>query len=411
MSAVDGIRELHPDGSIAILSDETEPPYQRPPLSKEFLQYPDVPRSLLYVKPEGWYDEQASLQLVTRQKAMTLDPGTMQVTTARGSVYRAPRILLATGGRASSLTVAGHDLPGVFTLRTVEDSEAIRAAGIEATEAVLVGAGFVGMELAASLAAHGVSSTVVEALDRVWPRLLPPELARWMTGYFEERGVSFRFQTAVEGFKGGEKVEAVIAGGESIPCDFAVIGVGMVPCDGLASDAGIAVDDGIHVDAFGETSHPHIYAAGDVARFPDPVFGERTRVEHWEHAREHGRRVGRNMAGERVPYDHLSHLFSRVFELNLNVVGRPGAAGETIRWGQPGEGPSVTFGISKGRVNGVVLLDAPAELEHARTLVRSRAAASLLGETVTRDFVSLDEVARLAAAKAKEDQGIGEGYE
>ena len=232
-----------------------------------------------------------------------------------------------------------------------------------------------------------------------------------MTGYFEERGVSFRFQTPVEGFLGGEKVETVTAGGESIPCDFAVIGVGMVPCDGLASDAGIAVDDGIHVDAFGETSHPHIYAAGDVARFPDPVFGERTRVEHWEHAREHGRRVGRNMAGERVPYDHLSHLFSRVFELNLNVVGRPGAAGETIRWGQPGEGPSVTFGISKGRVNGVVLLDSPAELEHARTLVRSRAAASLLGETVTRDFVSLDEVARLAAAKAKEDQGIGEGYE
>ena len=411
VSAVDGIRELHPDASIAILSDETEPPYQRPPLSKEFLQYPDVPRSLLYVKPEGWYDEQASLQLVTRQKAMTLDPGAMRVTTARGTVYGAPRILLATGGRAKNLAVAGRDLPGVFTLRDVEDSEAIRAAGIEGTEAVLIGAGFVGMELAASLSAHGVSSTVVEALDRAWPRLLPPELARWVAGYFEERGVSFRFNAAVEGFVGEEKLEAVLAGGRSIPCDFAVVGVGMDPCDGLASDAGLAVDDGIQVDAFGETSHPHIYAAGDVARFPDPVFGGRTRVEHWEHAREHGRRVGRNMTGERVPYDHLSHLFSRVFDLNVNVVGRPAAASEIVRWGEPGEGPSVTFGLAEGRVSGVVLLDAPAELEHARTLVRSRAAANLLGDPVTRDFGSLDGIARLAAANAMEDQGIGEEYE
>ena len=129
-AAVDGIREVDPTSTIGLITEEAEPPYQRPPLSKEFLQYPDVPRSLLYVKPEGWFEEQERLELITRQKALVLDPAAMSVTTARGNVFRASRILIATGGRARQIDLPGNDLEGVFTLRSVDDSEAIRDAAV-----------------------------------------------------------------------------------------------------------------------------------------------------------------------------------------------------------------------------------------------------------------------------------------
>lgn len=391
-AAVDGIREVDPEGSIALVTDESEPPYQRPPLSKEFLQIADVPRSLLYVKPEGWHSEQEHLELVTKQKVMVLDPAAMTITTARGNEYHASRILLATGGRARRLEVPGHDMEGVFTLRTVEDSEAIRQAAMAGSRAVLVGAGFVGMELAASLCSHGVKSVVVEKLERAWARMLPPDVSRWMREHFEEKGVSFRLGASVERFVGRGRIAAVDIGHERIPCDFAVVGVGMEPCDGVAADAGLAVADGIRVDTFGETSHPHIYAAGDVARFPDPVFGGHTRVEHWEHAREHGRLVGRNMAGGRDPYEFLSYYFSRVFDLSLDVVGRPAQSDRTVLWGRPGEGPCAVFGLSQERVCGVVLLDAPAELEAGRVLVRERLPAAFLEDVGGRDTVSLRDL-------------------
>lgn len=410
-SAMDGIREVDPTGSIALVTDESEPPYQRPPLSKEFLQVPDVPRSLLYVKPEGWYSEQEHLELVTKQRVMVLDPAAMTVTTARGNEFRASRILLATGGRARRLDTPGYELQGVFSLHTVEDSEAIREAAMAGSRAVLVGAGFVGMELAASLCSHDVESTVVEKLERVWAQVLPPDLSRWMRAHYEERGVCFRLGASVERFLGRGRIAAVEVGGERIPCDFAVVGVGMDPCDGVAADAGLAVADGIRVDAFGETSHAHIYAAGDVARFPDPVFGGHTRVEHWEHAREHGRLVGRNMAGEREPYELLSYFFSRVFDLSLNVVGRPALAEETVLWGRPGEGSCAVFGLSQGRVCGVVLLDAPAELEAGRVLVRERVPVALLHDARERDTLSLRDLADRATQTRDRDPGTGDSNE
>jgi NADPH-dependent 2,4-dienoyl-CoA reductase/sulfur reductase-like enzyme len=410
-AAVDGILEVDPTSTIGLLTEESEPPYQRPPLSKEFLQYADVPRSLLHVKPEGWFEEQEGVELITRQKALVLDPAAMSVTTARGNVFRASRILIATGGRPRRIEIPGHDLDGVFTLRTVDDSEAIRDAAVAASRAVLIGAGFVGMELAASLTAHEVTSTVIETRDRVWARILPPELSGWMRALYEGKGVSFRLGSAVDRFVGQGSVEAVEVGSESIPCDMAVVGVGLIPCDGIAGDAGLAAADGILVDTFGETSHPHIYAAGDVARFPDPVFGGNTRVEHWEHAREHGRLVGRNMAGEKEPYERLSHFFSRVFDLSLDAVGRPALADETVVWGVPGDGPCAALGLSEGRLCAVVLLDAPDELEAGRALVRERVSAKQLYDVTRRDEVSLRDLARLATEYRDRDPGTGDSNE
>ncbi len=369
-SAVDGILETDPEAAIVMVTEESEPPYQRPPLSKEYLQYADLPRSLLYVKPEDWLAGQDRVDLVTRQRVLVLDPAAMSVTTARGNVFAARRILLATGGRASNLDVPGADLPGIFTLRTVEDAEAIRDAAGGAGHAVMIGAGFVGMEVAASLRSHDTTSTIIEIGDRVWPRILPPDLSPWMRGLYEERDIGFRLGALVKRFRGNRRVEEVVIADETLPCDFVVVGVGMQPRSGLAADAGLAVADGILVDEFGETSHGGVFAAGDVARFPDPFLGGSTRVEHWEHAREHGKLVGRNMAGGREPYGLLSHFFSRVFDRALDAVGRTGDAESILLRGRTDEQSFSALATKADRVIGVLLVNAPGDLEAARELVR-----------------------------------------
>jgi len=376
-SAVSGIRQADEAGTIALLSEEEEPPYHRPPLSKEYLQVPEATRELLHVKPESWYGETADVDLLLGRRATALEPREMTVGTADGDRIRADRILLATGGRPRTLAIPGIEHAGVFTLRTAADAEAIREAAGEAERAVLVGGGFIGMELAASLRELGVRSTVVELEDRVWSRMLPPELSRWMQAYFEDRGVEFRLGSRVEELRGagdeGGVAGALLDDGSELECQFVVVGVGIEPNDELAADAGLGVKDGIVVDDHGETSHGYIYATGDVVRFPDPVFGDLTRVEHWDHAKTHGRLVGRNMARqESTAYDHLSYFFSEVFDLSLNVFGRPAEADRMVVRGDLEGGEAVVFCGSEGRLCATILLNQSDALEECRELVRKR---------------------------------------
>lgn len=374
VNALEGLRQVDADGSVALICDEEEPPYHRPPLSKEYLQAAGAGRELLHVKPDGWYGEQAHVDLRTGLRATDLDPKEMVVETSDGESWRADRILIATGGRPRALEVPGRDLDGVRTFRTVEDAESVRERAEQVDRAVLVGAGFIGMELAASLRKLDVASTVVELEDRVWSRMLPGELSAAMRDHFEARGVTFHTGAAVRELQGDGGVEkAVLDDGSELPCGMVVVGVGIVPNQELASDAGLAVDDGILVDEFGETSHGHVYAAGDVARFPDPVFGDRARVEHWDHAKVHGRRVGRNLAGEREPYDHVSYFFSDVFDLSLNVFGRPGGADQVVRGGPvlSAEGGVALCG-SGGRLCAALLVNDNERMDACRELVRRR---------------------------------------
>ncbi len=372
-SAVDGIRDVDPDGSIAILTDEGEPPYHRPPLSKEYLQTPDAPRELLHVKPAGWFDEQPGVTLLSETSAARIDAQALSVTIASGEEIRGKRILIATGGRPRTVSLPGADLPGVFTLRSVEDAEAIRDAAKRADRAVLIGSGFIGMELAASLRKFDVEPVVVELQDRVWPRMLPESLSGFMQGYFEDRGVVFRTGVTVDAIEGNDRVAAVILDGDvRIPCDFVVVGVGMSPNDGIAAKAGLGVQDGIVVDGFAETTAGHVYAAGDVARFPDPVFNDLTRLEHWDHAKAHGRLAGRNMAGEREAYDHVSYFFTNVFDLSINVFGRTEAADRAIVSGELGSGRSVVYCATDERLQGTILLNANDAMDECRELVRER---------------------------------------
>jgi 3-phenylpropionate/trans-cinnamate dioxygenase ferredoxin reductase subunit len=370
-SAVDGIREVDSGGTILVLTDEATPPYHRPPLSKEYLQAPEAPRDLLHVKPAGWFDDQEGLTLRLEDAVVSLDPRMLTVTVESGEVFRGERILLATGGRPRTLSIPGTRLERVFTLRTVEDAEAIRDAAREAESALLIGAGFVGMELAASLRTFDVDSLVVERQESVWPAMLPESISGFMQAYFEERGVKFRLGARVEELRGGEQVEsAILDTGEEIGCDLVVQGVGLVPNVELASAAEMAVQDGIVVDPYSETSHGHIYAAGDVARFADPISGESIRVEHWDHAKAHGKLAGRNMAGEREAYDHLSYFFTNAFDLSINVFGRPAISDQSIVSGVLGSARSIVYCASEGRLCGTILINANDALDECRNLVR-----------------------------------------
>lgn len=394
-SAVDGIRQVDPHGAILMLTEEATPPYHRPPLSKEYLQTLEAPRELLHVKPAGWFEEQEGLRLRMEDPVVSLDPRMLTVTTESGEVFKGERILLATGGRPRKLSIPGTRLERVFTLRSVEDAEAIRAAAQEAESTLLIGAGFVGMELAASLRKFDVDPLVVEYQERVWPAMLPESVAGFMQAYFEERGVRFRLGARVEELRGDRRVEsAVLDTGEEVACDLAVQGVGLVPNVQLASAAGMAVQDGIVVDPYCETSHGHIYAAGDVARFPDPISAELTRVEHWDHAKAHGRLAGRNMAGQREAYDHLSYFFSSAFDLSINVFGRPAISDQSIVSGVLGSARSVVYCASEGRLCGTILINANDALDECRELVR-------IGPT-------LEEVRERLARLGEPDAEVGE---
>ena len=373
VSAVDGIREVDPDGSIALFADEADPPYHRPPLSKEFFQAEGAPRELLHVKPTRWFEEQSDLALFTGSPVTRLDARALTVYTADGEAIRGGRILIATGGRPRRLAIPGCDLEGVATLRTAADSERLRDAARRAERVVLVGAGFIGMELASTLSKIGVRSLVVELEPEVWGRVFPAEVAEFLRRHAEERGVDFRLGCGVAACEGEGRVSRVVLDdGETIAADLVIVGVGMEPNDELGAAAGLAVRDGIIVDGFGETTAAHIYAAGDVARFPDPVRGGLARVEHWDHARAHGRHAGRNMAGAGGAFDHLSYFFTHVFDLSINVFGETAAPERTIVSGEVGSGPSIVYCIAGDGLVGTVLINATGAMETCRELVRAR---------------------------------------
>ena len=387
VSAVDGIREFDPDGSIAMFTDEPDPPYHRPPLSKEFFQAEGAPRDLLHVKPARWFDAQDRLSLFTDSPVTRLDARAMTVYTADDRRVRGGRILIATGGRPRRLEVPGSHLAGVATLRTAADSEYLREAARCATRVVLVGAGFIGMELASTLSKIDVDAVVVEVAPRVWGRVFPEAVSSFLRRYFEERGVRFMLGSAVTALEGEGRVSRVLLdSGEEVAADLAIMGVGMTPNDELGAEAGLAVHDGIVVDGFGETTAAHIYAAGDVARFPDPVAGGLARVEHWDHARAHGRHAGRNMAGAGEPFDHLSYFFTHVFDLSINVFGETADVDRTIVSGEMGSGRSIVYCVTGNQLTGTILINATGAMDDCRALVRARPTV----EDLLREFEKPD---------------------
>jgi NADPH-dependent 2,4-dienoyl-CoA reductase/sulfur reductase-like enzyme len=299
------IRKAGDDGSILLVSEQPLPPYDLPPLSKEFLRGEKTIDDIIYETVEQLTEQKVDLLLGVRVDA--LDTNAKTATLSNGETVAVEKALIATGGRPISLSIPGMDLAGVHYLRTAADAAAIVESAGSARRALVIGAGFIGLEVAASLTQRGLEVTVVEAAPHVWARFADEQLAGFIQDYCSERGVRFQTNELVTELKGDDRVQAAVTrSGQMIDCELVCIGVGILPNVELAQAAGLAVDNGIVVDAQMRTSHPDIYAAGDVVNYPDPASAKRRRVEHWGHAEYGGQIAGRNMAGGENAYDPSS---------------------------------------------------------------------------------------------------------
>ena len=324
VSAAETLRAIGARGSVAIVSGEIDPPHDRPPLSKEFLR-DERSREQVLLRPIDFYQSKR-IGLVLGRPALALKPESREVLLADGETIGYQRLLLATGGRPRTIGVPGESLAGIYQLRTLAEAERLKEAAGSSTRVVVVGASFIGLEVAASLAERGLDVTVLSQDDQVWPHVVPLEIATAIQADFEARGVVFRHHVRVTAFEGKDSLELIITNAGDVEAAFAVVGVGIQLNTELAEAAGLEVDGGIVVNERLQTSVPGIFAAGDVASFPDvfaSLSGERRQrhLEHWDNAVAQGRVAGANMAGKRVRFQHVPYFWSDLFDHTINVVG------------------------------------------------------------------------------------------
>ena len=365
------IREADPRGSIVLVGQEPYVPYDRPPLSKEFLRG-EKQREQLFFDPESFYRAHG-IELALGVAVEDLDAAGKTVRLSNGDGIAFEKALIATGGRPVRLKVPGADLPGVHYLRTLDDSAAIAAEAIPGRRAVIVGGGFIGLELAGSLTQRGVDVAVVTSSPRVWARFADATLAGFFQDYCARKGVAFHTDEKVSDIRGELRPSTVVTSrGRELPCDFVCVGVGIVPNVELARDACLAVDNGVVVNEFLQSSHPDIYAAGDVAGYLDPLFGKRRRVEHWGHAEYTGQLAGRNMAGAREPYDLLTYAWSDVFDLHVEFAGDESEHDEILIRGRREDGAFTVLYLRDGALRAYFAVNGDSKgLPALQRLIRS----------------------------------------
>jgi NADPH-dependent 2,4-dienoyl-CoA reductase/sulfur reductase-like enzyme len=370
----EGIRRMDSSGTIALICGEDQLPYRRPPLSKGYLTG-EIELDRLYLKPEAYYAQQG-IELFRGVRAVEVDSDRRRVTLSDGRALGYERMLLATGGSARRLPIPGADLPGVLTLRTVEDADKIRAAAHPGHRALVVGGSFIGAEVAASLAELGLSVTVVFLEHHLLELISPPELSAFLRTKYEGHDVRILPGTKPIGVEGKGRAERVqLDSGETVPVDLVVLGVGIELATVLAGAAGLELGrrGEVIVDRYLHTSASGVYAAGDIAAWPDPVSGGVRRVEHWDVARRQGLRAGLNMAGEQEPYTALPYFFCELFDLSFQVWGDLSSWDRTVLRGSVQKGSFTLFYFDEDAMVGVLCAGRPgAELALMPDLVRAQ---------------------------------------
>ena len=316
-------------GELTIVSADDALPYERPPLSKGFLNGKDTEAGIL-INSADWYREHG-IEVMLNTTVETVDLANKKLRTASGQDLAYENLLIATGARPRTLNLPGADLENVFYLRSMDDSRKIRAKAEKAKKAVVIGGGFIGMEVASVLAQKNVRTTLIFPEERVWKRLFTPEMSAFFEKYYRDRGVEILTKAKVASFEGkGSVGEVVLEDGRKIACDMAVAGVGAAPVTELFAKSGLDPKDGIAVNEFLETKQTGVFAAGDVANYPDAIFEKRRRVEHWDNAVSQGQHWARVVMGEREPFVHVPYFFSDVFDLSYELWGDSEGATETV---------------------------------------------------------------------------------
>jgi 3-phenylpropionate/trans-cinnamate dioxygenase ferredoxin reductase subunit len=359
-AAVRGIRELDANASIGLVGAETDPPYARPPLSKAL--WKGQPFESVWRKTSD-----VGVDLHLGRRATTLDLPAKRIVDDRGADYTFDKLLIATGGTPRRLRFGGDR---VTYFRTLDDYRRLRALADQGKSFAVIGGGFIGSEVAAALAIQGCKVTMLFPDDGIGARVFPEDLARFLIGYYGEKGVDVRSgQRVTDIGEIGSRAVVETKSGLSVTVDAVVAGIGIAPNTDLASAAGLVVDDGVVVDERLRTNHPDVFAAGDVARFCAPTLGARIRVEHEDNALTMGRAAGRSMAGDSSPYTHLPFFYSDLFELGYEAVGELDPRGESFSdWKEPFR-EGVVYYLSAGRVRGVLLWNTWGRVDAARALI------------------------------------------
>jgi len=359
-AAIQGIREVDSAGVIGLIGGEQHPPYQRPPLSKAL--WKGAPLENI------WIDlAQQGVDLLLGRTVQALDVEHKRVTDGQGGEYTFDKLLLATGGTPRRLPWGGDD---VIYYRTVDDYQRLRALAEQGQRFAVIGGGFIGSEIAAALAMNGKNVALLFPGTGIGAHIFGPDLSAFLNGYYRQHGIEvLPGETAVGLERLDSRIVLKTRGGRKLLVDGVVAGIGIEPNTELARAAGLKVDDGIVVDALLRTSHPDIFAAGDVANFANPALGKRLRVEHEDNANTMGKYAGRNMAGAHESYDHLPFFYSDLFDLGYEAVGELDARLEMVAdWKDPFR-EGVLYYLREGRVRGVLLWNVWEQVDAARRLI------------------------------------------
>ena len=359
------------DGQIVLVGDEAYLPYQRPPLSKKFLSG-DLAAERLYVKPPAFYDDpQIELQLETLITKIDRDNKTLR--TKNGDDIPYDKLILALGSRVRRLSIDGADLGGVHYLRSIDDVDGIRAEVQNKKNAVIIGAGYIGLEVAAVTRQLGLEVTVIEMADRVMSRVVSPEISDFYQIEHTSQGVRLRLSTGIKAICGKDRVQAVETDdGELIPADFVVIGVGIQPNTELAIEAGLRVEDGIVVDDRCQTSDPSIYAVGDCTRHPNAIYDRQLRLESVHNALEQAKTAVNNICGIETHYSEVPWFWSDQYDLKLQIAGLSADYDDVIIRGNPADRSFACLYLKDSRLIATDAVNSPKEFIQSKALIASR---------------------------------------
>jgi 3-phenylpropionate/trans-cinnamate dioxygenase ferredoxin reductase subunit len=347
--AAETLREEGFDGRIVLVGAEDERPYERPPLSKDYLRG-EAGREKVYVHEEGFYAEQ-DLELRLGRTAVSLDVANTQLTLDDGEQLSYHRLLLTTGAEPRRLEIPGAELAGVFYLRSIQDSDALRERIDGGGAVVVIGAGWIGAEVAASARQHGLDVSVIEPASVPLERVLGTEVGAIYRDIHSDHGVRLLLGTGVAAFEGDGSVERVrTSDGRLVDCDFVVVGVGVEPRTALAAEAGLAIRNGILVDECLRASAPGVFAAGDVANAMHAFYGEPVRVEHWANALNQGPAAARNMLDQASAYDRLPYFFSDQYDVGMEYSGYARNWDRVVFRGDPATREFIAFWLLGGQV-------------------------------------------------------------
>lgn len=366
-------REGH-DGPITLIGAEADAPYNRPPLSKEHLAG-TTKRSAINVLPDNWYVER-DVHLRLGTEVTDLAPEQHRVTLSTGEQLGYDKLLLATGSRVRRLSLPGADLDGVLYLRTVGDSDMIHRVLTAGSRLAIIGAGWVGLEVAGTARSRGVEVTMLETAPLPLQRILGPEIARYFADLHVSHGVDLRCGVQVAGLTGvdGRVTGVQLADGTHVAADAVIVGVGALPRTELAERAGLAVDNGVLVDASMRSSHPDIFAVGDIANAWHPLLGRRIRVEHWTNASWQPRVAASAMLGSDASYERLPYFYSDQYDVSMEYTGHVGSEGydQVVLRGDPSTQSYIAFWLQDNRILAGMNVNTPRVLRDITSLVQSR---------------------------------------